>query len=114
MRTWVPGAKSVLYWFQNSGGWSSTSQSLSRVRGEKVRSLERLPSSSARMPAMMPVKGSSPGPPTRAAFMASVLSRRQQVMRSTLPEGKVSPAARAAWLVPTMRRSPHSRTRRSR
>jgi hypothetical protein len=35
MRTWVPGAKSVLNWFQSSGGWSPTSQSLSLSRGEK-------------------------------------------------------------------------------
>ena len=35
MRTWVPGAKSVLNWFQNSGGWSPTSQSLFLSRGEK-------------------------------------------------------------------------------
>ena len=35
MRTCVPGAKSVLNWFQNSGGWSSRSQSLCLSRGEK-------------------------------------------------------------------------------
>jgi hypothetical protein len=35
MRGWVPGAKSVLNWFQSSGGWSSTFQSLCLSRGEK-------------------------------------------------------------------------------
>ena len=58
IRTWVPGAQSVLYWFQNSGGCSAMSQVCWRVRGEKYRSFDRLPSSSARAPTITPVYGS--------------------------------------------------------
>ena len=38
-----------------SGGWSPTSQSLLISRGEKYRSLERDPSSSARAPTITPI-----------------------------------------------------------
>ncbi len=58
IRRCVPGANSVLNWFQNSGGWSPTSHWDCAFRGEKYRSLERLPSSSARAPTMTPVNGS--------------------------------------------------------
>ena len=34
-RTWVPSGKLVMYWFQNSGGWSLRFQLLSSPRGLK-------------------------------------------------------------------------------
>jgi hypothetical protein len=43
-----------LKWFQNSGGWSGTSQFPSVLRGENTRSFARVASSSRRMPANRP------------------------------------------------------------
>ena len=77
----------------------------SPVRGEKYRSFDRLPSSSARAPTMTPVNGSRgrvdvvgagcvveavarPLSPLSVRFSASVLSSAQQVRRSTAPSGK--------------------------
>ena len=51
---WPPGGGSVLYWSQNSAGWSRKSQPPLASRGLKTRSLPRIACSSRLMPSMMP------------------------------------------------------------
>src|SRR5262249_322565 len=113
--------------FQNSGGCSPTSQRFFLSRGEKYRSFERLPSSSARAPTMTPVYGSLSGStsylpesrlsrfrvqaPFKVLVRASRLSRPQQSNRETFlgspsgrccVSGKVFLAFRASTFCPTI------------